>query len=284
MYKIFTDYGSNLPPEQLDQYQIGIIPIYIYVNDQVMDDWYHFDGKAFYDAMRAGARTRTSMAGPSVFMDAFRPVLERGDDLLFIGIAGGISGTVGLAKSIAADLQEEFPQRKITVIDSKAASYGEGLCVLRAAHAQEEGQDYEAAVAAALDERDHLYQIFTVDSLEYMHRGGRIYNAVAAVGNRLNVKPILFGDPDGHIILRSMNVGRRRSLETLVDRYRQFCSDHSADVGLAHADCAEDSALVESKVREAGCTGKITTVCYEPVTGSHAGPGTVALFFRCKER
>ena len=222
MFQIFTDLAANIPQELVDRWGLGIIPIRCTVDGEVLDVSKGFDGPAFYAAMRAGAKTSTSMPAPAVFLDAFRPVLERGEDILYIGMSSGISGTVGLARTVSAELGEEFPERR---------------------------------------------------------RGGRLHSAVAVVGNMLNVKPVLFGDQDGHIVLRHMVVGRRRSLDTLAAKYKESCVDMSGPVGLAHCDSPKDAALVAEKLRAAGCTGEILTVCYEPVTGSHVGPGTVALFF-----
>ena len=284
MFQIFTDLAANIPQELVERWQLGLIPIRCTVDGEVLDAAKGFDGPAFYAAMRAGARTSTSMPAPAVFLDAFRPVLERGEDLVYLGMSSGISGTVGLARTVAAELGEEFPDRKIAVIDTKAASLGEGLPVLCAAEMREQGADFGAVVARTQDKCDHMYQIFTVEDLEYLRRGGRLHSAVAVVGNMLNVKPVLFGDQEGHIVLRHMVVGRRRSLDALAAKYKEFCVDKTGPVGLAHCDSPRDTALVVEKLRAAGCTGEITTVCYEPVTGSHVGPGTVALFFYGPER
>ena len=279
MFQIFTDLAANLPREEVERWQLGIIPIHCMVDGKALDPAEDFDGPAFYASMRAGARPSTSMPAPAVFLDAFRPVLERGEDLVYLGMSSGISGTVGLARTVAAELREEFPGRKIAVIDTKAASLGEGMPVLFAAELREQGADFDAVVARTQDKCDHMYQIFTVEDLEYLRRGGRLHSAVAVVGNMLNVKPVLFGDQDGHIVLRHMVVGRRRSLDALAAKYKESCADMTGPVGLAHCDSPKDTALVVEKLRAAGCTGEIMTVCYEPVTGSHVGPGTVALFF-----
>jgi len=131
---------------------------------------------------------------------------------------------------------------------------------------------------------DHMWQVFTVDDLKYLRKTGRLYSTAVKVTNLLNVKPILMGDKEGHIVLRYMNVGRKRALDTLAARYREHCEDKTLPVGLAHADSEADAQYVIDKLRAAGCTGEITTVMYEPVTGAHVGPGTVALFFYGPER
>ena len=285
MFQVFTDLAANIPEELVSSRRLGIIPIHCTVDGKLLDVAKDgFDGPAFYQAMRAGAATSTSMPAPASFLDAFRPALDRGEDVIYLGLSSGISGTIGLAKTLSAELKEEFPDRTVAVIDTKAASLGEGLPVLFAADCRDKGLSFEETVRLTQDKCDHMYQIFTVEDLEYLRRGGRLHSAVAVVGNMLNVKPILFGDGDGHIVLRHMNVGRRRSLETLAAKYREHCADMTGPVGLAHCDSPGDAQRVVDKLREAGCTGDVLTVCYEPVTGSHVGPGTVALFFYGPQR
>ena len=279
MFAIFTDLGANLPQDLVERWALDIIPIRCTVVGKVLDVSEGFDGPAFYAAMRAGAKTSTSMPAPAVFLDAFRTVLERGEDILYVGMSSGISGTVGLARTVARDLVEEYPERKIEIIDSRAASLGEGMPVLYAAELREQGAGFAETVEKTLDKCDHMFQIFTVEDLQYLRRGGRLHTAVAVVGNMLSVKPVLFGDNEGHIVLKNMVVGRRRSLDSLAARYKEYCADMTGPVGLAHCDSPADTDLVIGKLREAGCTGEILNVCYEPVTGSHVGPGTVALFF-----
>jgi DegV family protein with EDD domain len=279
MFHIFTDLAANLPEELVAHYELEIIPLICELDGQPVDVSQGFDGKAFYDRMRAGAMTKTSMPPMGLFLDTFRPIVERGEDILYIGMSSGISGTIGLAKTVAQELQEEFPERTIAVVDTRAASLGEGLPVIRAAEMRQAGCSLEEIRAAAEDGSDHIWQVFTVEDLEYLRRGGRLYSVTAKVGNLLNVKPILMGDELGRIVVRHMNVGRRRSLDTLVAKYGENCPDKASPVGLAHADCTKDMEYVTAKLRQAGCTGQIYTVMYEPVTGSHVGPGTVALFF-----
>lgn len=284
MFQIFTDVSANLPQEMVSGHELGIIPLVCSVNGQTLDLTDGFDGKAFYDEMRAGAGTKTSMPSMGVFFDSFTPVLEQGRDILYVAMSSGISGTVGLATTAAEELLEQFPDRRIAVIDTRGASLGEGLQVLYAARLRDEGKSLDEVIQLTREACDYMCQVFTVENLEYLKRGGRLHSTTAKVGNLLNVKPILMGDDRGRIILRNMNIGRRRSLDTLAAKYQDACPDKSRPVGLAHADCEADAKYVEEKLRQAGCTGEILTVLYEPVTGSHVGPGTVALFFYGEHR
>ena len=279
MFRIFTDNAANLPEELIERHGLGVVTIHCYVDGETMDFSGGFDGKSYYDAMRGGLRISTAMPSMGAFLDAFKPVLEAGEDLLYIGMSGGISGTAALAKSVVRELSEEFPDRRIAAVDTRGASLGEGLPVLYAAGLREQGRSIGEVETLTNALCDNIWQVFTVDDLSYLRKTGRLFSAAVKVTNTLHVKPVLVGDDEGHIVLRRVTVGRRRSLDALAARYREKCADKSAPVGLAHADSPEDAAYVAAKLREAGCTGEITTVMYEPVTGSHVGPGTVALFF-----
>lgn len=284
MFRIFTDAASNLPAELLREYDIKMLPVSIRISGEELDLSAGFDGHAFYDRMRAGEETQTAMPSPGTMLDAFTPFLEGGEDILYVSMSGGISGTAALASSVAAELTESYPDRRVAVVDSRGASLGQGIPAIYAAKCRADGLPFQQVVTLTEDYCRHTHQVFTVDDLKYLKRNGRLYAAAVKVTNLLNVKPILIGDKDGHIVLRFMNVGRRRALETLAGNYRCGCIDKTAPVGIAHADCEEDAAFVVDRLRKYGCTGEITTVLYEPVTGSHVGPGTVALFFRGAER
>lgn len=279
MYRIFTDDAANLPQELIERHAVGVIPLRCCVGGRELDFSGGFDGKKYYDDMRSGLQVSTSMPSVTAFRDGFCRALDAGEDVLYVGMSGGISGTAALAWSVAEELNEEYPDRKVMTIDSRGASLGEGIPVLYAVRLWEEGKSLEEA--AALTERycDNMWQVFTVDDLGYLQKTGRLFSAAVKVTNTLNVKPILVGDAEGHIVLRRVALGRRRSLDMVAARYKEKCTDMTKPVGLAHADSPEDAEYIVRKLKEYGCTGEITTVMYEPVTGSHVGPGTVALFF-----
>ena len=137
----------------------------------------------------------------------------------------------------------------------------------------------EELVECVRSMRSRMQQFFVVDGLKYLHKGGRISGGAKLAGTILNIKPILQGDEEGKIVLRSKVRGKSRAIEELANLYVQFCNDPTQTIGLAHADCPADMLRLHSLLREKGHTGEILTVCYEPVTGSHVGPGALALFF-----
>lgn len=284
MFRIFTDNAANLPQELIGRCELGVVPIICCREGVKLDPSEPFDGRTFYTEMRAGVRMSTSMPCIGAFLDAFTPALEKGEDVLYIGMSGGISGTAALAQSVCAELRESYPERRIAAVDTRGASLGEGLPVLFAAGLRERGADFDEVLRLTEKNCGRMWQVFTVDDLQYLRKTGRLYSAAVKVTNLLNVKPILMGDKEGHIVLRLMTIGRKRALDTLAARYRDKCEDKAAPVGIAHADSEEDARYLSEKLRIFGCTGEITTVMYEPVTGSHVGPGTVALFFYGPER
>ena len=286
MTKLYTDTSANLPLALLREYDIAVIPFSYTVNG-VAEDYNEetdFDGKAFYDAMRRGAEVKTSMVNPATAAAFFERALAQGDDVLYVGMSGGISGTAQAAVIAAGELTEKYPARKIVTIDTYAASLGEGLQVLEAARMIEEGKSLDEIKAHLLSRRPHMCQFFTVDDLAYLKRGGRISSATALIGTVLSIKPILCGDETGHIVSCGKVRGMKRAYQELANYYDGRALDKSEMLGIAHADNEEGAQALIALLRERGFTGECLNVVYEPVTGAHVGPGTVALFFYGKEK
>ncbi|HBD87059.1 MAG TPA: fatty acid-binding protein DegV [Clostridiales bacterium] len=282
MYRIYTDSSANLPEDLIRKYDLGVIPFH-YTIDGVEHPAYGdgggFDGRTFYDAMRNGADVYTSMINTDAFCSAFEKSLSAGVDVLYIGMSSGISGAYHASLIAERELREKYPERKMAMIDTRAASLGEGLPVLHAARLKKAGASFEEAADGARGNSALICQYFTVEDLIYLKKGGRISGAAAFVGNILQIKPILKGDENGKIVLHRKERGRKRALETLAEKYRALVSDHNLPAGIAHADNEADAESLAGRLRELGLKGEILTVCYEPVTGSHVGPGTIALFF-----
>ena len=286
MTKLYTDTSANLPLALLREYDIAVIPFSYTVNG-VAEDYNEetdFDGKAFYDAMRRGAEVKTSMVNPATAAAFFERALAQGDDVLYVGMSGGISGTAHAAALAAEELREKYPHAKIMTIDTYAASLGEGLQVLEAAELLRAGKSFEEVGDRILARRPHMCQFFTVDDLNYLKRGGRISGAAALVGSVLGIKPILRGDETGHIVSCGKVRGNKKAYAELADYFDKRALDKTARISIAHADNREGTDYLLGLLRERGFTGECLEVYYEPVTGAHVGPGTVALFFYGTEK
>ncbi len=281
-FSILTDSSANLPAALVWQHGLSIVPFSYYREgkEYTCTNADVFDADEYYGAMRRGARFTTSQITPQRYVDTFRPFLAAGKELLFIGMSSGISGSFHSAELAAAELREEYPSAKIRLVDSLAASLGEGLQVLRAVKARAQGLDLDATADLLLELRSHVCQVFTVDDLMYLRKGGRLSGAVAVVGTVLNIKPILKGNENGQIVSCGRVRGRRRSIEALAAKYEALVENAAEQtVGIAHADCAEDAEYLKTLLNQVNPPREILTVGYEPVTGSHVGPGTLALFF-----
>ena len=280
MIQLFTDTSANLPCELVNKYGISVIP-FTYTMDGVehIPDTDKFDGKAYYDAIRGGSDVKTSMINVACFGEYFGKALEKGDDVLYIGMSGGISGTAHAAQLAVRELSESYPDRKIIAVDTLGASLGEGMLALEAAEKILEGMDISEIAAHVRRLIPHMCQCFTVDDLRYLKKNGRISGAASLIGNMLGIRPLLIGNNEGKIILKEKVRGAKKVLDAMANRYAELVLDKMQDIGIAHADNEAGKAYLVQRLRDKGFTGKCLSVCYEPVTGSHVGPGAVALFF-----
>ena len=282
MFRIVTDTSSNLPTAYLQAENITVIPFTFHTEsgEQSCMDTASFDAKAFYTAMRNGEKVTTSQIPPQRFVDNIRPMLENGEDVLFVSMSSGISGSYASSKIAANQLAEEFPERKILTVDTYSASLAEGIVVMRAVECRKEGLSIDEAYQILRALRHRIAQIFTVGDLRYLKRTGRLSNLEAAVGTVLQIKPLLKGDPEGKIVCFAKVRGRQRAIEEMAKRYKELVvSPETQTVCISHADCEADAQILASMLRRSKPPKDILIVDYEPVTGSHVGPGALALFF-----
>ena len=282
MFRIVTDTSSNLPTAYLQAENITVIPFTFHTEsgEQSCMDTASFDAKAFYTAMRNGEKVTTSQIPPQRFVDNIRPMLENGEDVLFVSMSSGISGSYASSKIAANQLAEEFPERKILTVDTYSASLAEGIVVMRAVECRKEGLSIDETYQILRALRHRIAQIFTVGDLRYLKRTGRLSNLEAAVGTVLQIKPLLKGDPQGKIVCFAKVRGRQRAIEEMAKRYEELVvSPETQTVCISHADCEADAQILASMLRRSKPPQDILIVDYEPVTGSHVGPGALALFF-----
>ena len=279
MVRIMTDNAANLPPELREQYNIREICLTYTVDGRLVDGSAPFDGHDFYEALRRGAEVKTSMISPAAAREAIEPALAAGDDVLFLGISGGVSGTCWGVGLVAQELAAEYPGRRVQVLDTRGASLGEGLVVLEVAQLAQQGADMDAIVARAETLCGKMRQHFMVDDLKFLRKGGRLSGAAALAGTLLQIKPILQGDENGKIVVRTKERGRKKAMDTLIALYNDLVEDKSAPVGISHAAAPAEALHLTTRLRQSGCTGPILSVCHEPVTGAHVGPGMLAVYF-----
>lgn len=285
-FEIVTDTSSNLQNKVVEEYSIKRIPFSYYVDgkEYTCMDTDSFDAEAYYAKIKSGVKVTTSQVTPQRFVENFEPMLKEGKDILFVSMASGISGSCSSAGIAANQLKEDYPERKIEIVDSMGASLGEGLIALEGAKLRSKGIGLEETAARLRDMTRRMCQIFTVDDLMHLRRGGRLSNLSAIVGTVLQIKPLLKGSSDGKIVAFHKVRGRKRAIEALAERFDKYAVEPAKQlVGIAHSACKKDAEYLAELIKRNNPPAEIMMVDYEPVTGSHVGPGALALFFFGRE-
>lgn len=232
----------------------------------------------FYNKMREGAKTSTSMVNEETAREHFEKLLKSGQDVLHIAFAKACSGTYDNLVRVAQELNAKN-QNKIYVLDSKCESTGEGLLVDLCAKERDEGKSISETCSFLEDIRDNLNLLFTVDNLKYLAAGGRISKSTAIIGNIAKIKPMLYVDTTGKLTMGGKALGRKNSLIKLTNMAIEKFSGKYKKIFVSHADCIDDANFVIEKLKAKLPDTEIILGEIGPVIGSHSGPGTLAIFF-----
>ena len=281
-YVIFTDSACDIKPELLREWGVPYRSLTFRFDGE--DKEYSNDDMSvveFYNKMRAGGVAKTAAVNAEAFAEMFEEeALKKGKDVLYLGFSSGLSTTYNSARIASLELKEKYPEAKIVVVDTLAASAGEGLMVYLTVEQKKNGVTIEEAEAFARDLIGRMGIWFTVDDLVYLKRGGRVSPTAAFVGNLLGIKPVLYMDNEGHLIPVTKVRGRRTSIVAMADKYTEKAvNKESGTVFISHGDCLADAQLLADMLKERhGVEVKVLTDV-GPVIGAHSGPGTIALFF-----
>lgn len=284
-YLITTDACADLPQEYLLENNIKCMPLYYNLDDVIYGDEENVEPHEFYEKMRKGAMPTTMACNPEYVENAFRTILEKGFDIIHIAFSSALSSSYNASVIAAKELEEEFPQRKIEVIDSKCASMGQGLLVYKLVNLKEEGKSFEEVVKWAYESLPHISHQFTVDDLHHLHRGGRVSKTTAVVGSLINVKPILHVNDEGKLLAISNVRGRKKAIQHLLQSMKETSVGYDNDiVFISHGDCREEAEKLAEMIKEETGIDKFMINYIGPTIGAHAGPGTIALFFMAEHR
>ncbi len=245
--------------------------------------------KDFYQMMRDGAMTRTSQVGVGEYEEYFEKFLAEGKDILHLSLSTGISGTYNSACVAALDLREKYPERKIYIVDSLAASSGFGLFMDKLADLRDEGKDIDTLHVWAENHKLNCLHWFFTSDLTYLIRGGRVSKASGFVGQLLNICPLLNVDYKGRLIAREKIRTKKKVIRRIVEKMEEEAEDgldYSGKCFISNSDCYEDARAVADLIeaRFPKLNGKVLINEIGTTIGSHTGPGTVALFFWGKKR
>lgn len=282
-YVIMTDSCCDMTAALAEELELSVLPLSLHMGDAVYRNW--LDGREigfqeFYAKIRSGQLATTSAVSVGEFAAEMRKILSAGKDILCINFSSALSATYQSAAIAAADLAEEFPDRKILVVDSLCASLGQGLLVYLCAQERRKGRSLEEVHTFAEETKGKVCHWFTVDDLNHLKRGGRISAATALFGTMLSIKPVMHVDDGGHLVPVSKARGRKSSLLALVDQMEATAIDPASQtVFISHGDCEGDALFVAGEITRRFGTRDIRLNYVGPVIGNHSGPGTLALFF-----
>lgn len=290
-FEIVTDSCCNLLEDMIDDFGIHVLPLTFMVDgeDEVYQSYLkgeRTDLKQFYTMMREGKVFKTSLPNLAESEALFRELLGSGRDVIYLAFSSGLSGTYQALSLMASQLREEFPERKLYVVDTLAASGGQGLLVWYAVQHARAGETIDQVRDWVEENKLHLAHWFTVDDLMFLFRGGRVSKTAAWAGTLLNIKPVLHVDDEGHLIPMEKVRGRKKSLNAVIDHMEKSAITPIDEqmVFITHGDCIEDAEYVAAQVKERFGVKEVVINYVDPVIGAHSGPGTMALFFLADER
>ena len=284
MFQIITDSCCDLSAEMIAELDLGVAPLSL-----EMDGRSYASGemtpKALYDHLRSGKLPKTSAVNPDGWASYIRPALEQGRDVLVMAFSSGLSATYQSAVIAAEELREEFPHRKLIVIDTLCAALGQGLLVYTAARLRAEGKSIDEVAAWVEENKLKLCHWVTVEDLMHLKRGGRVSAATAVVGTMLNIKPIIRVDDEGKLENLAKCRGRKAALNYLLDRMAEsWIPELNDTVYIGHGDCMADAEYLKAGILERFGDREVLIDYVGAVIGAHTGPGVVFIGFYGKQR
>lgn len=286
-YKILTDTGCDLPFELLKENAVDVIGMVVNFNGEeyIEDNWKNISIEDYYNSLRTGAQPTTSQITPARFYDFFKPYLEKGEDILYVGFSSTLSGTFGSANIAKDMLLEKYPERRIELVDSNSASVGVGLLVLSAAKLKRDNMPLDELIPWLENAKQNINHIFTVDDLNHLKRGGRVSGFSATVGTMLSIKPILYMSEEGKLLNIDKVKGRKKSIHTLSEYLgKGLVEDSTSTVIIAHGNCDEDAALLKKLIENNFGIKNILVVPLGMTIGAHTGANVINMVFFGKPR
>lgn len=286
-FVLLTDSSVDLPADYLAKHDVPFASLEYTIDGVSYED---DAGKSmpygeFYDKIRKGVMSTTTMINIDKYLAFFEPFLKQGKDILYLAFTSALSGSCACSLAAAKELKQAYPEREIAVIDSLCASMGEGLLLHYAIGLRDEGKSLQEVCDWLEQNKQRLNHLFTVDSLMHLYRGGRLSKASAIMGTLIGIKPVLNVSPEGTLVACGKVRGRTQALDRLVS-WMDECVDHTEFdmIMISHGDCKEEAQRVGDQIMKKYKVKELLINHVGPVIGSHSGPGTVALFFLGKPR
>ncbi|MED4053197.1 DegV family protein [Niallia taxi] len=279
-YKIMADSACDLPLSYYDDNEVILFPLKVNLENKEYEDLKTINPSAVYEAIRRGEVPKTSQVSPSLFKDVFTEMAQNGESGIYVAFSSQLSGTYQTAQMIYEQVQEEYPEFLLSIIDSKCASLGAGLAVQECVKQRQLGNGLEEAVKQARFVCEHMEHLFTVEDLEYLAKGGRVSKASAFVGGLLQIKPLLHVE-DGKLVPLEKIRGKKKLLRRMLDVMEERgVSLDTQTIAISHADDLATATELKEAIMERFHPIDVYISSIGAAVGSHTGAGTIALFFQ----
>lgn len=283
-FKTFTDSGAGLTKDVLDKFDIGIVALSFVKDGEIYDsslvgtEKYYKD---FYQMLRDKNNLTTVAANEYAFEQAFEPYLQKGIDVLYIGFSSALSVTYSCAVYAIEALKQKYPKRKIMAIDSLNASLGQGLIVYNACLLKQQGKTMEQIAEILHGDVLKYNSLFTVKTLSYLCRGGRVSKMSYAIGTVVDIKPLMYVSDMGKLQAYAKVIGRKRSIYALADKMaKTIIEPENQTVFISHGDCVDDAKLLAKLISDKVSVAGFYFNYIDPVIAVHSGPDTLAVFYK----
>lgn len=280
-YTIITDSATDMPQWVIDKYNLRVIPTPVVIEGKDYFDGVTVKNTEFYDILRKGTNVSTYHINEFMFTENFEPYAKEGKEILYFCFSTGIAGTFGAANLAKTHLLETYPDFKCHIMDSKCAAIGFGLCVYVALLMQEKGASLEEVMEASRWHFDHCEHIFTVETLEYLYKGGRLSRGAAIAGGILDIKPIIEVTDEGKLEVAEKVRGRAKSIKRMIQMVgeRTKADLSKCIVGVVHADCQDMLPVIEDELTKNYGVKTYLEGFLGCAIGAHTGPGLVGICF-----
>ena len=285
-YRLVSDATLDLPNDLIEKYNIVVVPMVFTLDEQEIlhyPDERNMTTEDFYNALKQSKKSVTSQINPASYVEMFTPILEAGEDIFYICFTSGLSGTYQSALIAKGMLEEDFPERRIQVIDSLCASAGQGYFVYLAALKKEEGLSFDELTDWVMAHRKRIAHWFTVDDLFHLQRGGRLSFAEAMLGSALKIKPIISVNEEGKLYVQDKVRGNKKGVEYMISKINETMDDEEHTVFIGHGDAEERARALKEQLEARTKAENIRITKIGPIIGSHTGPGMLAVLFMKKK-
>ena len=278
-YVITVNSTVDLPKAWLEERGVPVIPLRYTIDNETYVDMEGLSSKEFFGKLRNGSMAVTSQVNPDQAREMLEPFLKEGKDVLHLAFSSGLSGTYNSMRLAAEELKEDYPERKIMVLDTRCACMGEGVLLYYVLKKKEEGSSIEEAFAYAEEMKEHIGHYVTVDDLNHLYRGGRLSKTSAVLGSMIKIKPIIVVNEEGKLEVVAKERGRKKSMNTIVDLAVERTGEFKQEIVMVtHGDCLEEAEYLADIVREKMGVDNILINNIGTVIGGHTGPGVLAVF------